>query len=591
MHATSCFLVLFSFTPSLLSLSLTLAHLLKHPPFTQYHRYFVLKTTPGMTVLVYYKSHEETDDEPQGSIPMDEVKSVDQVTGKTGRINVNIEGRMFELRADTDEEASVWIKKISKVLEIVFEQRKKNMETGDYRRPSFLPETPQETMRLMMDKSKASTYNSEATLEMMKKGEPFLRYKASNAKGGSTHKEVIMLFYQDDNTKMGSLYWCEPGDLTPSPDHCLPLHTLTDIYVGKQTEALKSALASNALPNRCCSLVGDVILNLQGDSKEQLGAWLFGINSILTTKGKKITEPSKKGAASAPAAAASPASATPKAAPKPPTSVSTPLGSSDMAPAPVFTANPVLAAPSKAAPASLAIPSETTSTGAGSSAAPARPPPLPQPQPEAAPQPQPQPIVVSSPTPIAEPHVSSPAPAGLVAHVPKKDKICEWLATLGSAFEAYGDIFVENGVDWDFLCSGHVGDDDLKELGVKPIHIKKMMYAIGALVPGSPAPAPASAPAPAYSAPSAPPPAPSMSSPTSYTAPPRAAPAPLVREPSAPVSAAANSMDNILAGIRSAKLQKSAAPAVASPPATGESIADIAARMAEARRKRTQGPN
>lgn len=56
--------------------------------------------------------------------------------------------------------------------------------------------------------------------------------------------------------------------------------------------------------------------------------------------------------------------------------------------------------------------------------------------------------------------------------------IQQWLANLGPAFEQYSKVFVQNGVDLEFLLTGSVSDQDLEELGVSALHRKKILFAI-----------------------------------------------------------------------------------------------------------------
>ena len=65
----------------------------------------------------------------------------------------------------------------------------------------------------------------------------------------------VFLFYQQDGTSHGSFYWSDPGTRFANPQQSLALHTLTDIYVGKQTRILQNVIASNSPPDRsACSL-------------------------------------------------------------------------------------------------------------------------------------------------------------------------------------------------------------------------------------------------------------------------------------------------------------------------------------------------
>ena len=52
-----------------------------------------------------------------------------------------------------------------------------------------------------------------------------------------------MFFEKEDGTKMGSIYWCKPGQQQQrslKKDHMLPLHQLREIRLGKQTPIFSS---------------------------------------------------------------------------------------------------------------------------------------------------------------------------------------------------------------------------------------------------------------------------------------------------------------------------------------------------------------
>jgi hypothetical protein len=49
-----------------------------------------------------------------------------------------------------------------------------------------------------------------------------------------------------DDMIIGSLYWCAQGTREPDVNRSLPLHTVTDIYVGKNTPLLMGEGAKDA---------------------------------------------------------------------------------------------------------------------------------------------------------------------------------------------------------------------------------------------------------------------------------------------------------------------------------------------------------
>jgi hypothetical protein len=46
----------------------------------------------------------------------------------------------------------------------------------------------------------------------------------------------LFFFYQPAVGRYGSIFWCERGERIESPSNCIPLHTVSDIFLGKQTK-------------------------------------------------------------------------------------------------------------------------------------------------------------------------------------------------------------------------------------------------------------------------------------------------------------------------------------------------------------------
>jgi len=103
-------------------------------------------------------------------------------------------------------------------------------------------------------------------------------------------KRDAFVFFSPSGGKLGSLYWCQPGTRVESPNFWLPLHTITDIFIGKHVKHAPiwgSAIAKDAPDKKCFSIVGKrVTLNLEGGSKQDISDWMKGINHIMTTAGK-----------------------------------------------------------------------------------------------------------------------------------------------------------------------------------------------------------------------------------------------------------------------------------------------------------------
>jgi hypothetical protein len=59
--------------------------------------------------------------------------------------------------------------------------------------------------------------------------------------GADASCESVFLFHESDGTKYGSLYWnAKDGDRTKSAQCQLPLHTVKDVYMGKNTRTTRS---------------------------------------------------------------------------------------------------------------------------------------------------------------------------------------------------------------------------------------------------------------------------------------------------------------------------------------------------------------
>jgi len=99
-------------------------------------------------------------------------------------------------------------------------------------------------------------------------------------------KKAIFLYFSPNSGHTGSLFWCRRGKRTKNPARSLPLHQITDLFVGKRTKVFKSTAAVDAPLDCCFSLYGNQgqRLHLQADSSEQLTNWLSAFNFLLSGK-------------------------------------------------------------------------------------------------------------------------------------------------------------------------------------------------------------------------------------------------------------------------------------------------------------------
>ena len=494
--------------------------------------------------MYYYKTESDSqkEEEPLGEIILNDIMSVTQLKekDKLDRFDVQVPSRIFALKCDNPTELKKWVAALQQMSHM-----------NDYQKPSILPDSPAETMKMLASGGAGSgsggaastpkALDATAAIELISKGSAFLKYDYDPATD-QTQRDIVTVFYQKDATALGSLYYCEPGEKVASVSAALSLHTLTDMYLGKQSKAFRSTIARNAAGDKCFTAVGAshgkvTEFNLEGDSKEQVSAWLFAINAILTktggrkvmsaedsareeaarreAKARAVAEAERKAvevaAATAAATAAAAAAATANRAPMPEETVVSFVGfdsdDEDAAEPMIASSTPPLPSPTSssqasaaataAAPAteSVAAPVEEEEVPAILPVAPAAPVPVApapvaevpaaaEPVPESAPAPM-APVIdavasvsLNDTTPLASPSSAAAAAAASSPPAPfvidGNETIITWLASLGDAYVSeYSKLFQSNGVDLQFLAGLTV--DDLSELGIKNgLHLKKM---------------------------------------------------------------------------------------------------------------------
>jgi len=99
----------------------------------------------------------------------------------------------------------------------------------------------------------------------------------------------VTLFWTQYGGPMGEIVWTLPGKdpSTVSERHRLPMHTVTDVFVGFPCPHAKSVQN----PDVCLSLKGKTnSMDLVALSGASLEAWLNGIKYILMSRGKKVVQ-------------------------------------------------------------------------------------------------------------------------------------------------------------------------------------------------------------------------------------------------------------------------------------------------------------
>lgn len=116
---------------------------------------------------------------------------------------------------------------------------------------------------------------------------------------GVIEKTNQFVFCETDNGSGSGarICWCQPGFRVESSLNSIRCSSLTDVYMGKQTAILKSAVAASADPKCCLSLVSrHGTFNFTLDSPALLAAWVKELTTTLQRDGRKVDEGAGAGA-------------------------------------------------------------------------------------------------------------------------------------------------------------------------------------------------------------------------------------------------------------------------------------------------------
>jgi len=117
--------------------------------------------------------------------------------------------------------------------------------------------------------------STAALTAMMVTGEVFVQYVY---RGPIAQKRRVLLYYQEKTAEnpCGSLHWCgEFADRVCNPKDCMPLHSVTDLIVGKKTKILQSSAAAAAVETNCFSLVSkSLVLDLEALNPSSRSTWV-----------------------------------------------------------------------------------------------------------------------------------------------------------------------------------------------------------------------------------------------------------------------------------------------------------------------------
>jgi hypothetical protein len=129
--------------------------------------------------------------------------------------------------------------------------------------------------------------SSHASISGLVSGADFMLV---NADGDTVDQITLSLAF--DGSVSGSLYWSflsEP--VTRSPDRCIPLHTLSDICIGKLASPLQGKATKGSAEEACLSLVADSLsLHLIAPDATTATNWVQGLNLVLTSTGNTVVD-------------------------------------------------------------------------------------------------------------------------------------------------------------------------------------------------------------------------------------------------------------------------------------------------------------
>ena len=427
-------------------------------------RYFLLTSSLTTTHhqhfhLSYFRSHDHHI--PLGHIPISHVQALRPSQEENGRFDVVMsgmaggEGRVYVLRCENALEYSRWMDQLQRAMD---EEGKRRPLPPAVSAPTTFRGEYREAVAAIDERRgerRKSQWDVKDALDLMMMGTPVTLVTPSTATPSSpsafpTIFTPSILLYKHDDTPLGSLYWFDAHTSSPpqlSASSRLSLHNLTDIFLGKQSRAYTALLPSGVAAAgtaggvkadccfSACTKIG-VSLHVCGNSREVVSAWVYGINSIMMSKGQRKIRTKDK------AAAASDRRASLK-------------GYGGVPGSPSFSSSSTRSTSHSVSDRLHIHPADDFHIADTKRS--------------------------SLSTPRAAPGV--PFIYSTVAAVDNATKsrrvdaaMRDWLDGLGNAFSVYYDGFVENGVDLTFLAT--LTTADLDELGVSRLHGKKMLQSI-----------------------------------------------------------------------------------------------------------------
>ena len=108
---------------------------------------------------------------------------------------------------------------------------------------------------------------------------------------GELVSRPVFVFYDRTQEKLGTIYWCDAGKREIREGRSIPLHKVSDVFLGKHPEYKETDAAANLRATNCFSLVSKATtVHLEAKNAEQRSATLDEIKFILVNNGKKVDE-------------------------------------------------------------------------------------------------------------------------------------------------------------------------------------------------------------------------------------------------------------------------------------------------------------
>ena len=144
--------------------------------------------------------------------------------------------------------------------------------------PSFITPTHSPSPSL-------SSSSLDDQIGRLKKGDLFTLYTASSSSPNDVQSHAIFLFYVDDFSPPGYLYYCAPPPLPRqlSDNQRFALASLSRMVAGKETAIFQNERMRGVGVDRCLSIIGKhSMLNVEAVSVEVRDLWIKTLHAIMT---------------------------------------------------------------------------------------------------------------------------------------------------------------------------------------------------------------------------------------------------------------------------------------------------------------------